>query len=205
MRTKTLVIAAAVLAAGLASSMAQNVYSLNVVGYVNKSIPGGFSMIANPLNTTNNTLQGVISSAPNFSSFLKWSGTGFESSSFVFGNWTVNFTLAPGEGGFINPGATGFTNTFVGEVLQGELTNNIPAGFSIQASKVPQAGTATELGLSAGLQSFDGVLKWTGTGYESYSFVFGNWAPSTPSFDVGESFFVNAGGARTWVRTFNVE
>src|SRR5207249_3273515 len=41
MRTKTLLAAAAMLAAGFASSMAQsNVYSLNVVGYVNRVIPG---------------------------------------------------------------------------------------------------------------------------------------------------------------------
>jgi hypothetical protein len=39
MRTKTLLVAA-VLAAGLATSMAQNVYSLNVVGYYNVTIPG---------------------------------------------------------------------------------------------------------------------------------------------------------------------
>src|ERR1017187_1397087 len=56
MRTKVLFCAAA-LAVSLASSMAQNVYSLNVVGYYNVTIPAnGFYMIANQLNTTNNTL-----------------------------------------------------------------------------------------------------------------------------------------------------
>src|SRR6185369_17551314 len=62
MRTKLLA-AAAILAAGIASSMAQsNVYSLNVVGYVNRTFVGGglFSLTANPLNTTNNTLGGVF-------------------------------------------------------------------------------------------------------------------------------------------------
>src|SRR6185369_1228000 len=62
MRTKLLA-AAAILAAGIASSMAQsNVYSLNVVGYVNRTFVGGglFSLTSNPLNTTNNTLAGIF-------------------------------------------------------------------------------------------------------------------------------------------------
>ena len=60
MRTKVLLCAAA-LAASLASSMAQNVYSLNVVGYYNVTIPqNGLYMIANQLNTTNNTLDNVF-------------------------------------------------------------------------------------------------------------------------------------------------
>ncbi len=63
MRTKTLFIVAAALAAGLATSVAQqNVYSQNVVGYVNKVFTGGgnYTAIANPLNTTNNTLAGLL-------------------------------------------------------------------------------------------------------------------------------------------------
>jgi hypothetical protein len=45
MRTKTLLVTAAALAAGLVSSFAQssNVYSVNVVGYYNVTVPGGVS------------------------------------------------------------------------------------------------------------------------------------------------------------------
>src|SRR6478672_7317898 len=46
MRTKTLLLTAALAAVGVSSSMAQ-VYSVNVVGYVNKSVPKGFYMLAN--------------------------------------------------------------------------------------------------------------------------------------------------------------
>src|SRR6266446_1325324 len=76
MRTKTLLAAAAMLAAGLASSMAQsNVYSLNVVGYVNKVMPSGgkYIMISNPLNTTSNTINSLLSGAAVGSQFLKFS------------------------------------------------------------------------------------------------------------------------------------
>src|SRR5256885_410376 len=54
MRTKTLLSTAALLAAGLATSMAQssNVYSLNVVGYVNAPVITGYNFAANPFDTS---------------------------------------------------------------------------------------------------------------------------------------------------------
>jgi hypothetical protein len=54
MRTKTLLLTAALSAAGIATSMAQNVYSVNMVGYINKTMPKGLSMIANQLNASPN-------------------------------------------------------------------------------------------------------------------------------------------------------
>jgi len=206
MRTKTLLAAAAMFAAGLASSMAQsNVYSLNVVGYVNKTIPANYSLIANPLNTTSNTLSNLLGSAPNGTGVLRWNGSGFDSSTFFFGTWTPNFTLNPGEGVFINPGATGFTNTFVGEVMQGALSNSIPTGYSLRASQVPQAADVTALDLTDNLSNGDAILKWTGTGYTSYTLFFGSWNPSTPTVEVGEAFFVNAGAPTSWQRNFTVQ
>ena len=47
MRTKTLLLTAALSAAGIASSMAQ-VYSVNAVGYVNTPLVTGFNLISNP-------------------------------------------------------------------------------------------------------------------------------------------------------------
>ena len=47
MRTKTLILTAFVGALGIAGASAQ-VYSVNAVGYVNKSLPKGFSIVANP-------------------------------------------------------------------------------------------------------------------------------------------------------------
>src|SRR5687767_1722685 len=50
MRTKSLLAAAAFIAAGVASSMAQaNVYSLNIVGYVNVPVAGALTPMANSL------------------------------------------------------------------------------------------------------------------------------------------------------------
>jgi hypothetical protein len=67
MRTKTLLIAAAVLAVGVASSLAQTTYSQNVVGYVNTTIgANGYAIVGNQLvngsdaNATNNDINAVL-------------------------------------------------------------------------------------------------------------------------------------------------
>ena len=54
MRTKTLLIAAAALAAAVTSSQAQStVYSQNIVGYINTSLAPGYNLVANQLNVNN--------------------------------------------------------------------------------------------------------------------------------------------------------
>jgi len=64
MRTKTLLLSAAVVAAGVASSMAQsNVYSLNIVGYVNIPVTKNkIVMLNNPFDTgvSNNAIANVL-------------------------------------------------------------------------------------------------------------------------------------------------
>jgi len=204
MRTKTLLLAAVLVAAGAANSWAQTpVYSQNAVGYVNKVIPAGFTLLANPLKATDNTLGALIPSAPLFSNFYKWTGTGFDIATFTFTGWDKpSITLAPGEGGFINT-SDSFTNTFVGEVMQGTLSNPIPAGFSIRSSMVPQAGPVDTLGLTK-LNTFDNLYKWSGTGYQIFTLTFSGWDPSTPSIDVAEAVFINAGVATSWDRVFSV-
>src|SRR6266545_7604189 len=61
MRTKALFLTVALSAAGIATSMAQ-VYSVNAVGYVNVTIPGGnkFALFSNPLIAATNTLNSLF-------------------------------------------------------------------------------------------------------------------------------------------------
>src|SRR5213075_206777 len=75
MRTKTTLLTAALVAAGALTSMAQ-VYSVNIVGYINLNIPKGFSMIANQLDTTpDNTLASVLPNPPENTSCYKFTLT----------------------------------------------------------------------------------------------------------------------------------
>jgi len=209
MRTLKALLCLSALAGGLAVSQAQNVYSLNVVGYINVPAVGnsGYTMIANQLNTTNNTIGSLIATPPDFTTIYKYTGSGFAIASYLFGSWDDGtFTLNPGEGCIVQS-ATAFTTTFVGEVMQGNLTNNFPAGYSIRSSMVPQAGTLTALGLTpASLTDFDTVYQWNSAtqGYDIYSLVFGSWSPAEPTLKVGESIWLQTAAAGKWIRNFTI-
>lgn len=218
MRTKTLLLAAAAAVAGIASLQAQsNVYSVNVVGYVNVTIPAGFSLIANPLNSSDNTVSNLFHAAdPQGATVFTWNGSFFAGNRLDdFGGGWANpaEALPPGKGFFVNT-ATAFTNTFVGEVLTGNLTNSLPAGYSLVSSKVPQAGFVQDLGLAA--TPGDTIFMWNGTFFAAIRLddFGGGWpsvAPFTvdpvkgPQIGVAQSFFYqSADGSATWVRNFTI-
>jgi len=211
MRTKTLLLTAVLGIAGAVSSSAQ-VYSVNAVGYVNVVIPRGFSMFANPLKAADSKISALIPTAPAGTTIYKYNPAtgGFAISSFddLDNAWLPdpNITLTPGEGAFIN-GTAQFTNTFVGEVSTGSLTNAMSAGFQIKSSQVPQEGRIdTVLGFppipGATIYQFNNATA----GYVIASFddLDNAWLPAVPTIKVGESFWVNLTAAANWTRTFNI-
>ena len=211
MRTKTLLLTAALSAAGIATSMAQ-VYSANAVGYVNQVIPPGFSMIANPFVTPSDAMSTLAPSLPDGTSIqLFTTGVGFKTYTLdiSLGGWDPSEPdLSLGGGAFINnTSGSAFTITYVGEVAQGSLSTAIPPGFSIRSSKVPQAGPITGL-LNYTPDDGDAVQQFTnGVGFKTYTFdaSLGGWDPSEPSLSVAESVFIfNIAGLKNWTRTFSV-
>jgi len=212
MRTKALLVAA-VLAAGLATSMAENVYSLNVVGYHTVTVPAnGYALIANQLDSGDNTLKSVIPVAPDGAIFYKFDGGA--SKGYMYDElepgWTPNgdVTLAPGEGGmFKNNTASPLNITFVGEVLQGEQTASLPQGYSVRSSKFPIAESLTSMELPAA--DGDLVYVFSGDGYTGYMYdeLEPGWTPGNlngPTIKVGEAFFIKKVAAASWVRNFTV-
>jgi len=223
MRTKALVAAAAAVAAGVVSTMAQsNVYSLNVVGYVNTTCTGGgkYTAVCNPLNTTNNTLAGVFGGAgvglPAGSQVLKWNtGTGdfdtFNKTGFGVG-WSpsggATASFAPGEGALVYVVNANYTNTFVGEVLQGNLTNSLIAGYQFVSDKVPESGPVNTLQFT-NVPTSSQLLQWN-VGIQDWATFnkigFGSgWSPSVPNLNVGEAVLLYANAPFTWVRNFTVQ
>jgi len=219
MRTKTLLLIAAVGAASAATSMAQ-VYSVNAVGYVNTTIPKGqFSMVTNPLKAATNTVNALFQPVPpGFQVFVYTPGKGFDVGTFddlegaflpaSVGNAVIN----PGHGVFVkNPTTADVTVTFVGEVPQGTLTTALVPGLQIVGSQVPQAGTASDLGLphttAGGLTPGDQVYQYQGAaGYYVSTFddLEDNYLPPLKSLAVGEAIFVKLAKANNWTRTFSV-
>ena len=76
---KTLLIAVAALAAGIISTQAQAVYSQNIVGYVNQTIPGNyaFSLIAAPLNGATNNAEAILPAMQGGELIYIWNGGGY--------------------------------------------------------------------------------------------------------------------------------
>jgi hypothetical protein len=210
MRTKTLLLLTAALSAvGLSTSMAQQVFSVNAVGFVNVDVPKGLSMIANPLKAPTNTIAALFSSAADGTTIYKYDGTQFSINTFDLGEWgNPTDTLVPGEGAFIrNTSAATFQVTFVGEVSQGSLSHSIagPNKLSIQSSEVPQSGkVATDLGFPA--SDGDTIYQYDNAAgaYVIHTLDLGEWSNGEPVPKVGEAFFVRKVDNKAWTRTFSV-
>jgi hypothetical protein len=220
MRTKTLLLAAALTAAGIASIHAQsNVYSVNVVGYVNVVCSNGFTLVNTPLARTdgNYSITNLLDAyVPAGNSVYTFSGGGFQT--YVKDEFDSTWTgggvaqLPNGAGYFIrNTAPTPFTVTFVGEVPQGVVSNFIGSGYTLIGSKVPQAGFIQDLGVSSG--GGDQVLRFANGNFVTYSkdefdlTWSGPGADSAkgPNVGVAEGFFYrNLSGSATFVRNFTI-
>src|ERR1035441_2625923 len=118
MRTKTLLIAAAALAVGVASSMAQT-YSQNVVGYYNVTVAAGqYYILANQLINgsdpaqTNNDINTVFNSgfvsdpagppAGNNAQCLIWTGSGYTTYYYLNAAGAVTYNGAGSTAGCVD-------------------------------------------------------------------------------------------------------
>ena len=179
---KTLLIAAAALAAGIISTQASSVYSQNVVGYANVVTPnGGTYLITVPfvIGTSNGAnevwpLVGGNPTLPDSSQLLIWNGSGYDTylsdsgSPSLWDDYTgssiPNAPLLPvGKGFFLIPNAD-TTNTFTGSIaVQTGTTNNVllgNGGTYLVGCAIPYAGAITN-GTSTGggpaLSSLNGL------------------------------------------------
>lgn len=165
MRTKTLALSAVLGALGTASLVAQtNVYSINAVGYINVTIPLGFSIVTCPLITGTNTVASLFPNGPGTGGPFQYctvfpyvDGVGFgtaDIAGYAAANGTGwqqggHETLNPGQGVFFYNAASGpITATFVGTVPQGSLTNQLAVGFNLVGSMVPVSGDLTTNNIS---------------------------------------------------------
>jgi hypothetical protein len=228
MRTKAMILTAAVLAAGVASSMAQsNVYSLNVVGYVNVSVGPNYNLVANQLDAgdgINSINTDLTNGTPDGTLAYQWNGAGFNflGEFYVAGGnqwYDNNFNLLtnsvpPGTALFLyNPGSTG-TLTMVGTVDQTTNTFHVQSGYGFYAIDVPVATDLTTNGFPTG-SGVDGSLYYTfnngfsqpveyyaaGNGWYDNNF---NQVHPTPAVGSGFVIFNPSAGA-TWTQTFTVQ
>lgn len=215
MRTKTLLLAAAALAAGVLASQAQsNVYSANIVGYVNVTNEvGAYAMLANPLDNGTNDLYSLLPNQANGSSVSVFIGGVLETSSKTKGTWSTDYIIPPGTGFFLK-GNSSATNTFVGQVdyaNNGISTNVIvcPNGINVLVgSPIPFSGSLSDTGTNTmnlnALPNGSSVSMLIGGTLQTASKTKGAW---TPNFTInpGQGFYIKSNGATNVVQTLNIQ
>jgi len=207
MRTKTLLLSAAAIVAGVLSSQAQsNVYSANIVGYVSVTNTANlFVLLANPLDNGTNNLTSLFPTAPNGSQIQVWNGSGFVGATKqLTGNWSTNLVIPPGRGFFAKFPVSG-TNTFVGSVavpVGGSVTNALAAGlFTLVGSPIPYSDNLTGTNLNLQLANGSQIQVWNGTGFQGATKnLTGNWNTNL-NIVPGEGFFLKSATATNWVQS----
>jgi uncharacterized protein YukE len=213
MRTKTLLLTAALGAAFVASSMAQ-VYSVNIVGYANVSLPAGqFRLVSNPLDDGTNTVVSLGAQLANKSAIQTWNGTSFDafnkSAAGAFSGWNTNTSIPVGQGFFIRS-SNSITYTFVGNVIvnpPGTNTTALPAGlFVLKGSAIPFSGDIAgpnALNLGPSLANKSTIQTWNGSGFDAFNKsaagAFNGWNTNT-TIDVAQGFFVRSSNNVNWVQ-----
>ena len=157
MKTSIVKLSAVISFAATCSALGQ----FNVVGYINRPIGPGQSLVANQLDATpNNTINSVLLSVAHGATFTKWDPAAnvfLPQSVFNLGThtWSINYTLNLGEGGLVNsPSLT--TNTFVGTVANytnivdlgpggGVWAPNYADGLYLISCPVPVAGPISSM------------------------------------------------------------
>ncbi|MGA2750303.1 MAG: hypothetical protein ABSG59_16125 [Verrucomicrobiota bacterium] len=238
MRTKTMLLSALLGTLGSVSLMAQstNVYSLNAVGYINVTLLPGFNMVTCPLITSPDNTIGTLfpNGSGTFNSCAVYfynPATGYNptdiasSKHATFTNgWELGGTnvAAPGVAfWFQNNTSATITNTFVGTVPQGAMTNVLVPGFNMVASIVPTSGDLVTNSITALTnytlgdvvyvfnpvdQNYDPSLEYISSAKHGTSGYNNNWItygdPVQPS--VSQGFWYQATATVNWVENFSV-
>lgn len=189
--------------------LANGVLSDNVLGYASITLPPGFSLIANPLYAPNNGIAELFKGWPDGTTLNKFDTRFFRLSenAVSHGKWTnASEQITPGEGAiFYNPTQDYKYHSFVGEVMLGQLSMPIPAGFSLRSSLVPKPGQLHEdlrFPITNGdvIHLFDRDRQQ----YVLYPFEDGKWTSGPPVLSVGEAFWVAKTSAGSWTRSLNI-
>ena len=183
----------------------------NAVGFVRLWIPPGFSMVANPLLTTNASIAALFKDMPAGTIvYLYDVVSGFSVNEFepsAYGGWTIpDQTLVPGQGAMvINPTHNTYLLNVKGAVAQGNLAHTVPAGWTLQSSEVPIAGQVdTALGFP--LDNGDVFARFDNLQGEFTFYAFlGVWVGDVPVIGVGECFWAYKKTPGAWRRTFSID
>jgi hypothetical protein len=229
MRTKTLLIASAALAAGILTSSAQT-YSQNIVGYTTTPLIGGLNLVCPTVQvTSSNNAEQVFTCLTSGDQLFIWKtdGSGFNIAYYNGpADWYDGISFASIPAPLLSLGAGVYyqnnsgnteTNTFAGTVVLGN-TNTLIGGLNMVGSTPPIAGSAdtSNTNMALPLVSGDQLFLWKtdGSGFSiAYYNGPGDWYDGisfasipAPNLTVGGGFYYqnNSGGTLHWTQNLVV-
>lgn len=183
--------------------------SRNIVGYAGTVAPQGFAMIANPFSNDDNTIAALLPRVPENTTLCKFDArlNRLTNNSFKNGKWSFGGErLDPGEGAiFFNPTFDPIHIDFSGDVMQGQLINQLASGFSIRGSMLPRAGkVCADLGLPIQDGDVVHVFDRKEQRYQVLKFPMKNWHTAQPTLGLCEGFWLGKATTSKWVQTLDV-
>lgn len=219
-----LMTAAVGIGTAISALAAGEVYSVNVVGYATvTNLPSKFNLIAPPLKNGSNILNQIFTNLPPYSAVYLWQD------GWTYFSYDPDYGLNDGAvvADYIglNPGqccffyydqaTTNFPLTFVGEVVQGVISNNIPENkLTFMSMPIPVTTSLTNAALNFPSAPYDTIYKWdpnVGWAVFSYDPDYG-WNDGAQqidmNFQIGEGFLYIRGagnGDAHWQFTYTVQ
>ncbi len=183
--------------------------SANVIGYASISLPPGFSMIANPFDSSSSVGE-MFKKWPEGTTLHRFDTRQFRlvENAIKSGKWSdPNEKMLRGVGAiFFNPTSEYKMASFVGEVCQGNLSAPIPSGFSLRGSLTPQAGNLIDdLGFPIAEGDVIHLFDRERQKYVLHPYANGRWTAGQPVLGIGEAFWVAKTESRNWTQTLMIE
>ncbi|PYK98721.1 MAG: hypothetical protein DME19_11425 [Verrucomicrobia bacterium] len=176
----------------------------DVVGFLVKTLPSGWSEVSDPFDTTDNRVPALFAAAPSGTTVYKFN----EATQMFIPNqhssgWnSYLMTLYPGEAAQVNTPSS-FTVQWVGTVRQNCLQKRIVAS-GIHSSLTALGGTVDGV-LHFPVANGDTISILTDTlgNYTNYTYNNGSWSPSQPSVAVGQGFWSSKNAPVIWQENYS--
>ena len=189
--------------------MASAVYSQNVLGYISVTLPPGFSIIGNPLETESSLVSHLFAGWPDGTMLSKYDTRLFclGENEVKNGRWSNSSErLEPGEGAiFFNPTQDYKLHSFVGNVLEGKQLLPIPPGFSIRSSLLPRPGSLDELHFPIAEGDVIHLFDRDRQKYVLHPYEQDRWTAGLPVVGLGEAFWVAKAKPGNWTGNLVIE
>ena len=160
------------------------------------TVPAGWSMIGNPLQTSNRRFSALLPSSLNTAEYDRYNPTSGDFSSTVFsgGTWSdPELTFGQGEGGlFYNPSGAPMTLVLTGQVVPNPAQINLYPGINLLSLNTPIAGKLSTLINNFHFVANDKVqvIDAETQAYHTYTYSGEDW-DVIPVLNLGEAVFLN--------------